>query len=65
MQEAVAKCLTPLVPAIKADASEIVKKLLLVLLGSENYGERKGQSVIFDVDQKIRLSRWRTVDIIL
>lgn len=46
VQEAVARCLTPLVPAVKADAPEIVKKLLLVLLGSENYGERKGLSLL-------------------
>nr|XP_039274428.1 eIF-2-alpha kinase activator GCN1-like [Styela clava] len=42
VQEAVAKCLPPLVPAIKSDAPDIVKKMLVILLESENYGERKG-----------------------
>ncbi|XP_033627513.1 eIF-2-alpha kinase activator GCN1-like [Asterias rubens] len=42
VQEAVANCLPPLVPAIKADAPAIVKNLLALLLESENYGERKG-----------------------
>ena len=42
VQEAVANCLPPLVPAIKSDAPTIVKRLLALLLESENYGERKG-----------------------
>lgn len=42
MQEAVANCLPPLVPAIKEDAPVMVKQLLTLLLESENYGERKG-----------------------
>lgn len=42
MQEAVANCLPPLVSAIKDDVSELTSKLLLLLLSSDNYGERKG-----------------------
>ena len=42
MQQSVANCLPPLVPAIKSDAPELVKKLLQLLLESENFGERKG-----------------------
>ena len=42
VQEAVANCLPPLVPAIKNDAPGIVKELLRLLLESENFGERKG-----------------------
>ncbi|XP_046688091.1 eIF-2-alpha kinase activator GCN1-like [Homalodisca vitripennis] len=42
VQEAVANCLPPLVPAMKEDAPALVQKLLHQLLESENYGERKG-----------------------
>jgi hypothetical protein len=42
VQEAVANCLHPLVPAMKADAPELVKKLLTQLLESDSYAARKG-----------------------
>ncbi|XP_039292554.1 eIF-2-alpha kinase activator GCN1 [Nilaparvata lugens] len=42
VQEAVANCLPPLVPAMKEDAPALVQKLLRQLLESENFGERKG-----------------------
>ncbi|KAJ7333816.1 eIF-2-alpha kinase activator GCN1 [Desmophyllum pertusum] len=42
VQEAVANCLPPLVPAIKSEAPEMVKNLLNQLLDSTVYGERKG-----------------------
>lgn len=42
VQEAVANCLHPLVPAIRDDCPKLVAKLMTVLLESENYGERKG-----------------------
>ncbi|XP_075232539.1 stalled ribosome sensor GCN1-like [Lycorma delicatula] len=42
VQEAVANCLPPLVPAMKEDAPALVQKLLRQLLESEKYGERKG-----------------------
>ena len=42
MQEAVASCLHPLVPAIRDDCPRLVAKLLTILLESDKYGERKG-----------------------
>ncbi|KAM4708063.1 stalled ribosome sensor GCN1 [Discoglossus pictus] len=42
VQESVAGCLPPLVPAIKADAGGMIKKLLALLLESDKYAERKG-----------------------
>ncbi|XP_071537961.1 stalled ribosome sensor GCN1 [Panulirus ornatus] len=42
VQEAVANCLHPLVPAIRDECPKLVSKLMTVLLQSENYGERKG-----------------------
>lgn len=42
VQEAVATCLPPLIPAIKEEAPVLVQKLLNQLLNSEQYGERRG-----------------------
>ncbi|XP_069038064.1 stalled ribosome sensor GCN1 [Lepisosteus oculatus] len=42
VQESVASCLPPLVPAIKEDAGGMVHKLLQLLLESDKYAERKG-----------------------
>lgn len=42
VQEAVAQCLPALVPSIRDDVSELIGKLLMLLLNSDNYGERKG-----------------------
>ncbi|KAH7955686.1 hypothetical protein HPB52_002884 [Rhipicephalus sanguineus] len=42
VQEAVATCLPPLIPAIKDEAPVLVQKLLNQLLNSEHYGERRG-----------------------
>lgn len=42
VQEAVANCLPPLVPAIKSESPDMVKNLLNKLLESTVYGERKG-----------------------
>ena len=44
VQTAVAKCLVPLVPAIKDLAPALVKRILYQLIESENYGERRGAS---------------------
>ena len=42
VQEAVANCLPPLVPAIKDEAPDIVNQLIGTLLGNKSFGERKG-----------------------
>ncbi|XP_038618375.1 eIF-2-alpha kinase activator GCN1 [Tachyglossus aculeatus] len=42
VQESVASCLPPLVPAIKDDAGGMIQKLMQLLLESEKYAERKG-----------------------
>ncbi|XP_072271584.1 stalled ribosome sensor GCN1 [Pyxicephalus adspersus] len=42
VQESVAGCLPPLVPAIKDDASSMIQKLMALLLESDKYAERKG-----------------------
>ena len=44
VQEAVAACLPPLIPAIKDEAPDIVNRLLTTLLTTDNYGERKGSA---------------------
>lgn len=42
VQEAVANCLPPLIPAFKDEAPVIVQKLLQLLLDSDKHGERRG-----------------------
>ncbi|XP_044304801.1 eIF-2-alpha kinase activator GCN1 [Varanus komodoensis] len=42
VQESVASCLPPLVPAIREDAGGMIQKLLQLLLESDKYAERKG-----------------------
>ncbi|XP_077163690.1 stalled ribosome sensor GCN1 isoform X1 [Paroedura picta] len=42
VQESVAGCLPPLVPAIKEDAGGMIQKLMQLLLESDKYAERKG-----------------------
>ena len=37
-----ANCLPPLVPSIKQGVPELVSRLLVLLLESDNYGERRG-----------------------
>ncbi|XP_053135159.1 eIF-2-alpha kinase activator GCN1 [Hemicordylus capensis] len=42
VQESVASCLPPLVPAVKEDTGGMIQKLLQLLLESDKYAERKG-----------------------
>ena len=42
VQESVANCLPPLVPAIKEDAGGMIQRLIQQLLESDKYAERKG-----------------------
>lgn len=42
LEEAVARCLPPLVPAIKGNVEELSQQLLSLLLGADAYGERRG-----------------------
>lgn len=42
VQESVASCLPPLVPAIKEDAGAMIQRLMQQLLESDKYAERKG-----------------------
>ncbi|XP_077317570.1 stalled ribosome sensor GCN1 [Lithobates pipiens] len=42
VQESIASCLPPLVPAIRDDAGSMIQKLMALLLESDKYAERKG-----------------------
>lgn len=42
VQEAVARCLPPLVPAVKEEAGALIEQLMKQLLEGEKYAERKG-----------------------
>ncbi|XP_066249177.1 stalled ribosome sensor GCN1 [Euwallacea similis] len=42
VQEAVAKCLPPLIPSVKEEAPGYINKLIHQLLKGDKYGERKG-----------------------
>lgn len=42
VQESVASCLPPLVPAIKEEAGGMIQRLMQQLLESDKYAERKG-----------------------
>lgn len=42
VQEAVANCIPYLMPSVKDDAPQMVKKLLSLLVKSDKYGERRG-----------------------
>ena len=42
VQEAVANCIPHLIPSVKDQAPQIVKKLMNLLVKSDKYGERRG-----------------------